>query len=255
MKSNIRITMKREFPGLELTHKFNPSPLVHGDSENFQNAFQIVIVEKSNIKRTLALPITQLHPGSEPFPQFVLQIAQMRIAHRRWCGWPGFPILKLRNQLFRLPDVQRVFQDAIRRQLLFPGGDQAENHLGVTDGEAPVADQRLQLGGKFQQAQRIRHDRTAFSDLRRRLFLPELKLFNQLRIAQRLLDWVEIFALKILNERQFQNSTIIRVADYDRYFQQAGELRRAPAAFPGDQFESNAVFPNDERLNDSLLLD
>ncbi len=71
----------------------------------------------------------------------------------------------------------------------------------------------------------------------RDLFLRELKLFRQLRVTVGLFNRIQIFALQIFDEREFQNRAVVRFARDDGNFRQLQKLRRAPAAFAGDQFK------------------
>ena len=50
-----------------------------------------------------------------------------------------------------------------------------------------------------------------------------------------LLDWVQIFALKILYQRHFERHFLRHVADDYRNACELSPLSGAPAAFPGDQ--------------------
>jgi hypothetical protein len=80
-----------------------------------------------------------------------------------------------------------------------------QNDLGVADRKATVTDEILKgRNGKFQQPQRVGHHDAAFADLGGNLLLSELKLFGELRVAVRFLDGIEIFALEIFDEREFE---------------------------------------------------
>ena len=81
------------------------------------------------------------------------------------------------------------------------------------------------------------------------------KLLRQLRIADRLFDGVQVFALQIFDERQLQHRAVVGLADDDGDFRQVQKLRRAPAAFAGDEFKETAAFAHNERLHDALFAD
>ena len=125
----------------------------------------------------------------------------------------------------------------------------------MADRQPAVADEFLHRFRQFQQPQRIGHDRAALADFRGDVLLRELELLRQLRIAVRLLDGVQVFALEIFDERQFQHRAVIGLAGDDGNFRQIQKLRRAPAAFAGDQFKKTAAFAHDERLDDALFAD
>ena len=64
------------------------------------------------------------------------------------------------------------------------------------------------------------------------LFLRMAKPIHQLAIACRLIHWVEVGPLNILDDRHFQNFGIGEIADNDRDVVQLSDLRRAPATLP-----------------------
>ncbi len=70
-------------------------------------------------------------------------------------------------------------------------------------------------------------------------------MFRQLRVTVRLFDGVQVFALQIFNQRQFQHRTVVSFTHDDRDFRQRNELRRTPATFPGDQFKEPVAFAHD----------
>jgi hypothetical protein len=80
-------------------------------------------------------------------------------------------------------------------------------------------------------------------------------LFGELCVTVRLFDGVEVFALQIFDEREFQDRAVVGLAGDDGNLRQIQELRRAPAAFAGDQFKITAALADDERLDDALFAD
>ena len=60
---------------------------------------------------------------------------------------------------------------------------------------------------------------------------------------------------KIFDERQFEHRAVVGLADDDGHFGQLQKLRRAPAAFAGDQFKLAAALAHDERLDNALFAD
>ena len=85
--------------------------------------------------------------------------------------------------------------------------------------------------------------------------LRELELPGQLFVTVRFLDGVEVFALQIFDERQFQHRAVVGLADDDGHFGQLQELRGAPAAFAGNQFKMAVPLAHNERLHDALFAD
>ncbi len=65
-------------------------------------------------------------------------------------------------------------------------------------------------------------------------------------------DRIEIFALDILDQGQFQHPRIGDVLDHDGYFRQASQLRSAPTAFTGNQLKSALMSTNNQGLDDPV---
>jgi hypothetical protein len=154
-----------------------------------------------------------------------------------------------------LTDIEAVAQNAFGDVYLMFFAREAEDDFGVADGEAGVAEIALELRREFEQAEGIGHDGTAFADLGGDFLLGELELGNELGVALGLFDGIEVFALEIFDQGEFENGAVVGLADDDRDFGQAGQLGGAPAAFAGDEFQVSAAFAHDERLNDALLFD
>src|SRR3954447_26631200 len=77
-------------------------------------------------------------------------------------------------------------------------------------------------------------------------------------VALRLFHRVEVFALHVFDDGDLERVRIAGVDRDDRYFVQAGDLRRAPAAFAGDDFVTilyAAHRPYHDRLDHAMLLD
>ena len=110
-------------------------------------------------------------------------------------------------------------------------------------------------GASFKQAQGVGDDDAALADLGGGLLLSQVELPDQLGVAPGFLDGVEVFALEVFDEGQFQDGAIIGLADDDGDLGQAEHLGGAPAAFAGDQLEMIVLEADDERLHDALFLD
>ena len=78
---------------------------------------------------------------------------------------------------------------------------------------------------------------------------------DQPLIGLRLLDRVEVLALDILDQRDFERFVVAELADDRRDFVQPRPLRRAPAPLAGDDLEAVAVRADDDRLDDAARLD
>ena len=109
----------------------------------------------------------------------------------------------------------------------------------MADRQPAVADEILDRQRQFQQPQRVGHDGAAFADLAGDFLLGELELFGQLRVAVGFLDGVEIFALEIFDERQFQHRAVIGLADDDGDFRQIAEAARRASGVRRRSIQNN----------------
>src|SRR5450631_4600443 len=88
--------------------------------------------------------------------------------------------------------------------------------------------------------------------------LAIVELVEELFIARRLLQRVEVAALDVFDDREGERLAVVRLDAVDRHLMQSGALRRPPAAFPGDDFEHAGLIRHGTRedgLDDALLLD
>ena len=95
---------------------------------------------------------------------------------------------------------------------------------------------------------------TIFCDV----FLAAFELVRQRVIALRLFHRIEVFALHVLDDRDFECVAVTDLDRNDRHFVQAGELRGTPAAFAGNDLVAilRALHrPHHDRLDHAMLLD
>ena len=74
-------------------------------------------------------------------------------------------------------------------------------------------------------------------------------------IGARFLDRIEVFALKVFNQRKLKDIAIGRFADDDGRAGKANLLRRPPPTLTGNEFERIAPRTHDQRLNDAVFTD
>ena len=134
-------------------------------------------------------------------------------------------------------------------------GFERKKHFGVTHRNAVLREPALHLRREVQQAHAIGHGCATLANLLCDVFLPQSKFASQPRKGPGFLDRVQILALQILDEREFEDILVGRFAHNDRRFGESDALRRAPAAFARDDFEAVAAPPDDQRLNDAVLFD
>src|SRR6202034_1405082 len=88
------------------------------------------------------------------------------------------------------------------------------------------------------------------------LIVAEPELGRHALEGERKLDGVEVLALDVFDDGEFENLLIVSGADDDRNVLEPHQLGRAPAAFSGDEliFPLRS-FPDDYGLNDAFALD
>lgn len=108
---------------------------------------------------------------------------------------------------------------------------------------------------KFEQANGIGDRGAVLSAALRDLFLREAEFIGQALEGPRLLNRVQILALKIFHERHFQRHFVANVANDGGNTRKCGSLRRSPSAFACNQLEASADPANNDRLNDTARPD
>src|SRR3978361_1213562 len=94
-----------------------------------------------------------------------------------------------------------------------------------------------------------------FVDEPAKLFLGMGIIVDEALIGMRLFDRIEVLALDILNEGDFESFLVAEFTHDRRDFVEARPLRRAPAPLAGDDLEAMAVRADDDRLDDAARLD
>jgi hypothetical protein len=163
--------------------------------------------------------------------------------------------LELSHECLGLAHVQGLAEDAICGELLKIGGWQAEDDFGMADGESAVADVGLEFRWESKKAEGIGDDDAAFADTDGGVFLGKFELVDELSVALGLLDGIEVFALEILDQGEFEGGAIIGLTDHHGDFGEAEELSGAPAAFAGDEFVTAGRGTHDKGLDDAAFAD
>ena len=95
----------------------------------------------------------------------------------------------------------------------------------------------------------------ASTDAGRDLVLAEPELLDELAIGVRRLERIEVFALEVLDEREFELLAIGELADDGRDPVEAGGLGRAQPALTGDELVAVDRLGDQDRLEDAVLDD
>ena len=142
------------------------------------------------------------------------------------------------HQCLDLAHVEPVIDDLRRQHLRVVATDQRARMAGC---QLALLHQSLHGDRQLQQPQRVGDMAAALADDLGELLLAVVEALDQLAIAGRLLDGVEIRALHVLDDRKLENFLVGEFAHDDRHRVQAGLLRRAPAALAGDDLVAAAL--------------
>ena len=118
-----------------------------------------------------------------------------------------------------------------------------------------LGDQLLYVGWKLQKSGGIDDGGAIFAGALGDLLLSEVKLIREALKGVRLLNWVEVFALEVLDESHLHCHTFGYVADDDGYAVQLRALGGAPTAFAGDELIAAGAAAYDQWLDDAAGAD
>lgn len=228
------------------------------DAENLDNPFQILVREKSKVQGAFSLLVAKVDASADSLANFLFQSGDVWVFWFRRRDWRrgGVPVgLGLGDQGLGGAHGELVFDDLIGKGLLSFGVRKSQENFGVAGRDFFVSQIALDFGRQFEEPEGVGDGGAAFANLLSGFVLSEIKLLDELSQSGRFFDGIQIFALEVLDERQFHHFAVVRFANNGGNGFEAGQLRGAPTAFPGDDFESAAAGPNNQRLDDSLGLD
>ena len=236
--------------------------LIHFHADDIEHAFEVVVVEETDFHRSFALTITEKNLGAKPLLEAGLEGADVDVRCVGRFGGEG-TILCGRNdllvspcdELFGFADAQAVANDFLRCDFLGISVSDSENRSRMTKGEEAVADVILDVGMELEEAKEIRDGGAVLADFSGGFLLRQGKIFDELAVAEGLFDGIEIFALKVFDEREFEDFSVVRFADQDRQFSETRKLSRSPAALAGDEFVFAISAADYGRLENALLAD
>ncbi len=155
------------------------------------------------------------------------------------------------HQRLDLAHGQVLLEDAAGERL---GVLAADQRAGVAGGELAGPDQGLHALGQLQQPQRVGEMAAALADGVGDVLLGVAEALDQLVVAGRLLDRVEVLALHVLDHGELGDLLVGEVAHDDGHGVERRLLRRAPAPLAGDDLVAAAVRvgAGDDRLHQAL---
>ena len=107
--------------------------------------------------------------------------------------------------------------------------------------ELTFDDESLHSTRQLEQPDRVRNRRARPTDPRRDLLLGEVEVLDELLVRRRLLECVEILAMKVLDNRGFERSKIIGISNDRRNRRQIGPTSRSPPPLPCNEFIPSSV--------------
>ena len=151
------------------------------------------------------------HGEAERVADTLLQRQRVRI-FLLCCAAAGPRLLRLAlrhallvRQRFGLADVEALLDDAsCRRQRV----GHADQRAGVAGGELAGRDVGLHLGGQFRQPHHVGDMAAALADDLGDVFLAAFELLGQRMIALRLFQRVEVLALDVFDDGDFQRVAV-----------------------------------------------
>ncbi len=159
------------------------------------------------------------------------------------------------RQRLGLAHRQVALDHLARERLGVGGGDERAGVAGAEPAGAQVLEHRL---GQRQQAQQVGDVAAALAERLGEALLGVAEAVHQLAVALRLLDGVEVGALHVLDDGEFEHLGVVEIAHHRGQLVHRGELRRPPAPLAGDDLEAGrvgGVRAQDQRLDHALLAD
>ena len=230
------------------------------DAEDLKDAVQFIVGTEADLDGAAAGAVTEADLGGEAFAEAVFDVDYVGVAgvggvDRRGGGRDGLGGEELGDEFLSLADVEAALAD------LFGGRDlegvigEAQEDLGVADGEEAGAEGVEKGRSQLEEAEGVGDGGAAATDLLGDLFLGEFELGLELGVTGGFLQRIQVLALEVLDEGEFEDLAVGGGPFDDGNLGQAGQAGSAPATFAGDEFEAFADGADDEGLDDPLFAD
>jgi len=151
-----------------------------------------------------------------------------------------------------------LLEDTLEPCTLLLGISHTKEHLRVPLGKASPTHCLLHVNGELEEAEGVRNRGTRNANLRGNLLLREAEFLLKLLVRGGAVDGVEVLALDVLHEREFELRAVIVLtgADDNWHRRESGELRGAEPAFTGDELvRTIGPYCDDERLQNAVRSD
>jgi hypothetical protein len=198
------------------------------DAEDFEDAIQFVVGGEADLDGAAAGAVAEADLGGEAFAEAVLDVDDVWVAGVGGRGGGGvrgggFGGEELGDEFLGLTNAEAALTD------LFRGGDlkgvvgEAEEDLGVADGELTGAEGVEKLGSELEEAEGVGDGGAAATDLLGDLILGQAELGLELGVAGGLLERIEVLALEVLDEGELEDLAIGGDPFDDGNLREAGE--------------------------------
>ena len=155
------------------------------------------------------------------------------------------------SQLLGIAHRHALLRDRLRENNRIRRGNQGTR---VSSRQASIRQHVADRIGKLQQPKAVGHMTTALADDLTQIILGVAMLGNQLLIAKRFFEGIEVGTLDVFDNGKFESSPVIDITDNDRNLDEPGQLGRTPTAFAGNDLEAvSSDSANDDRLHDPML--
>jgi hypothetical protein len=124
----------------------------------------------------------------------------------------------------------------------------------VTCAQTPVLKQIQDRFLKFEKPKRVSDGGAVLTGAFCNLFLSKVKLIGETLECMRLLDRVEVLALKVFNQGHLESHGVGHVPNHNRNAGETSFLSSTPATFAGNELVAGSNSADDEWLDDSAGL-
>jgi len=167
--------------------------------------------------------------------------------------WHARTGAKARNELFGLTNIKSLFDHPASHSNLVVFIHKAEDGLGMTRGKTVLRQISMDFIRQIEQAKGIGNSGAIPANFLSDLFLSQRKVIHKASISTSFLDWIEVFALKIFDQRKFVGFDIGDHLDDGGDGGEARLLTGAITAFPGNNLKLVLARPHRDGLEDAMF--
>jgi hypothetical protein len=159
----------------------------------------------------------------------------------------------LGGELLRHPHGRALADDEVHQKSLLFMGFEGKEHLGVAHGNPTLLEKRLGVRLQIQKPHGIGYRGAALADTLGDLILRQAEITVEPCVGPRLFDGIQVFALEVFNQREFEHLSVARLADDGGGLRDPKFTRGAPPSLSRNDLVLVVDPANDERLDDAAL--